>query len=389
MEMGAIVSDGWALFSGHVEYLRDHGGIVFVGLRWGSHKSRLVCCKDHLSSAEFRMIKKIRRGDFVSVWAEQDCEDWKVRQVLRVNPRLKHAVSLPDWQLTLVASYAWLLDSIRSFLRERGFIEVRLPTIHFGTHKRPAFLLDFFGYPARLSTSNALYLNVLALNLGKVFTVQPAFRAEPSRTSKHLAEFDLLETACLGATLEDMMDLLEGLVVFLAKDVQQRGFRPSCFSGALTTPFPRVSYQSVASRYGIIGKGLGRYERVIAKDSPIFVTEMAAHLASWSARAKGRGYALSFNFLLPTVGETAEGNEKETNVQLLERKVRQLNLERQLGWYVRHFIHSECSLAGFGLGVERLAMWLFGVDNIRKLRPFFRDCRFPEITPNGRGESVC
>lgn len=367
------------VLQGRVLHLRNLGGVVFLVIRCGTESHRLVCSKDNVAAEEFRQVRKLKRGDFTKVVCEKPGRDLRIVQVCLSIPASKAAFALPDDQLDLVLAYSRLLQSIRRILGSDGFVEVRLPSIHFGVHKQAHFSLDFFGLPARLSTSNALHLNVLAIHLCKVFCLQPCFRAEPSRTHKHLAEFDILEAAHMNTTMEAAMVLVERLVKQLAVEVRQMTDVCTVAQIDVSIPFRRISYDEVAAKHGVHGCGLGQHERRIAEDGPIFITDFPAHLASWSAKPSRPGYAQSFNLLLPGVGEVVEGNEKETSVELLNRKFQNLDMVKQLGWYTKHFVHPGCRLAGFGLGVDRLAMWLFGVKNIRRLHPFFRDQRFSEI----------
>lgn len=365
------------VLNGRIIHLRNLGGIIFLVLRCGTDSHRLVCSKDCVSAEDFQQVCRLKRGDFTRVVCEEQVHDLRIVKFELSIPASKEACALPDDQIDLVLAYSQLLQSIRRILDADGFVELRLPSIHFGAHKHAHFPLDFFGQPARLSTSNALYLNVMAVHLCKVFCLQRCFRAEPSRTYKHLAEFDMLEVACLDTTTEAMMEFVEDMLKQLV--VQQRPDACASVQIDVSIPFRRVSYDEIAAKHGIHGRGLGQHERRIAEGGPIFITDYPAHLASWSAKLSRPGYAHSFNLLLPGVGEVAEGNEKETSVDRLNRKFENSDMVKQLGWYTKHFVHPGCRLAGFGLGVDRLAMWLFGVRNIRRLHPFFRDQRFSEI----------
>jgi len=257
-------------------------------------------------------------------------------------------------------------------------VEVRLPSIHFGQNVAGSFLLDFQGEPARLSGANALFLNVMAMQLGRAFTLQRAFRLESEYSFRHLAEFDLLEAGGIGLRLPECMDLLEQLI----RKVTQPGLQAQGLSDKLVSvpdaPFPRIPYEHLALRYGATD-GLDKYERQIAADGPVFVVNPPSRHASWSAQRTADGRSCSFSLLLPGIGEVAEGAEESTDAKYLADKFRALGLERQLGWYARLQSYPMAPLGTVGLGVERLAMWSQEIQDIKDLNPFHRSHNFAEI----------
>ena len=133
------------------------------------------------------------------------------------------------------------------------------------------------------------------------------------------------------------------------------------------------------------GKGLGKHERTIAANGPVFVTNFPRSIASWTARPVDENHARSFNLLLPGVGETAEGAERQTRQDWMAQKIKLAGVEEQLRWYPAMMPYTDFQLTSMGLGVERLAMWLFGCSNIRDLKPIYRDTGFSEI-PKGRNQ---
>lgn len=364
---------------GRVFRIRDIGGIVFADIRYGSAHNTLVCRKDVLSQKDFLKMRSLKLGDFVQCICESQGGDLLTTEVAYIARSAREDFLSPS-QLKIIEDYGHLLHCLRIQLKEDGYVEVRLPSIHFGHTKANFFGVDFFGNPARLSTSNSLHLSAVASHMGRAFSLQKFFRAEPSRTSKHLAEFDMLEVASLGMELEETMDYLEHLISqviepFLGEGTQEHRHK---LSQHPSSPFKRIPYKTIDAKYHLRGRGLGRLEKEIAKEGAVFVTDFPRRLASWSARPLDKNYSRSFNLLLPHVGEVAEGNERAARTAL-SRKFSYLRLEDSLGWYRKGFVFPDCRLSGFGLGVERLAMWLFDLSNIRQLTPFYRDQRFSEV----------
>lgn len=367
--------------SGIIRKSRKLGGITFLILQSGHELLSLVCRKDILPKDQFRNINLMKVGDYCAFEVAQVNNEKIVEQVT-----LWHKRSSPEDMLAksceLICAYDFLIQTLRCFLYDSNYIEVRPPSIHYGVTKAAHFEVNFFNQPARLSSSNSLFLNIYSMRLKKVFSLQRCFRAENSKTNKHLAEFDLLETAMMGEKMEFCISFLESLIKYVVakfSDSKYSKFVSINIDTVINTKFPTSSYEDVEKDLGLIGKGLGRHERNFAKEIPHFILYYPREFSSWTAKPVSSRFTKSFNLLLPGIGEVAEGNEKMTDVTMLCYKIDKLKLNGQLGWYVNNFIYPNCILSGFGLGVERLAMWLFGLKNIRDIQPFFRDTGFAEI----------
>ena len=369
--------------AGRVISLRNFGGVMFLSLVTGAGKRDLVCDREVLGPEGFSMVRRLRRGYFCRVAVVARGKDVCVKRVLCC-----HSASgdqgWGDRTGFLLQAYSFLLCKIREHLGRAGYVEVRLPCVHFGHMKKDCFPLEFFGKPARLSSSNALFSNAFAMQLVRVYSIQRCFRAEKSRTRKHLAEFDMLEVTTLCSVLEEEMQRVEDLVLALIDIIGESEFAALLLpevTASAKLPFRRLSYASVEADYNLAGKGLGCHDVVIAGKAPVFVTHFPEAIGSWTAESLGHGCSASFNLLLPNAGEVAEGAQRHNDKIALMAKFRALGLEDQLGWYAQSISYAECRSTGFGLGVERLAMWLFGVRNIRALQPIFRDTRFSEVRP--------
>ena len=367
--------------AGRVVSLRKLGGVLFLALVTGAGRRDLVCEREVVGSEGFSVARRLRRGDFCRIAIFARGKDICVERVICCQSA-SVAQEWDDRRLSLLQAYSFVLSKIREHLARAGYIEVRLPCVHFGHTKKDCFPLEFFGKPARLSSSNALFSNAYAMQLVRVYSIQRCFRAEKSRTRKHLAEFDMLEVTTLGSTLEEEMQRVEDLVLELIGIIGESEFAALLLpeaAAAAKIPFRRQSYASIEAIYNLAGKGLGRHDVEIAGTAPVFVTHFPEAIGSWTAERLGNGCSASFNLLLPNAGEVAEGAQRLNDKRSLMAKFRALGLEEQLGWYAQAISYAGCRSTGFGLGVERLAMWLFGVRNIRALQPIFRDTRFSEV----------
>lgn len=371
-----------AVIQGRVSKIRNLGGIIFIEILSTNMELSLICEQDSIESEEFYKIKQIRNNDYCDfIVTSLDNREMRILKVLNHIRKQKGSLWTNE-QIDILRAYAYLLHLLRQYSINNGFTEVRLPSIHYGQQKKDVFALDFFGQPARLTSSNSLFLNIYAAQLSKAFSLQKCFRAEPSHTNRHLAEFDLFEIAMINYDLNNCMAQLEDIIKFIVSEFSESDFRSLVQIDTdliLQSKFPIVEYHQLDEKYNLGNEGLGKYDRKITTLLPTFVINFPRGIASWMAKPLNDKYTLSFNLLVPIVGELAEGNEKQTNRELLLKKFELANVEAQLSWYANMMPYSDFTLSGFGLGVERLLMWIMGLKNIRQINPVYRDMQFSEI----------
>jgi len=357
---------------GRVLSIRKHGGIVFVDIKYGRDTFNVIFRKDILTEPQYEDIKDIKIGDYIKChvsYHENEIIAQRLISVESVGEYFHNTVSLSK-----IETYSNVLSAVRNYLCEEGFIELRLPTLHKGKTKANHFSLNFFNSDARLSSSNALYITICAANLGKVYSLQKSFRAEASKTFKHLSEFDMLEVGIAGISFNEFLDFTEDFVKIILANL----LKAEIIKTDHCTNFRRVHYWDIAKEYGIENKGLGKLELEIASSGPIFVTHFPAPLSSWAALSKNEKEKYSFNLLLPGVGEVAEGCLRDTRKSFMAKKIKTLKLEEQIGWYADLLPSENVPVCCFGIGVERLSMWLAGIKNIRHMSMFYRDMGFSE-----------
>jgi len=245
---------------------------------------------------------------------------------------------------------------------------------------------------AYLTQSGQLYVEALAAALGKVYTFGPTFRAEKSKTRRHLTEFWMLEPEAAYAHLEDMILLAEGLVSAVVQSVaknrpRELGMieRDVASLQKITPPFPRITYDEAIKLLQKAGNPAkwgddfgGDEETIISKefDRPVVIhrypTAMKAfYMATDAARPE---LSLSFDMIAPEgYGEIIGGGERLANYDTLVKRLREHNLpEDSFQWYLDLRRYGSVPHAGFGLGLERTVAWICGTEHIREVIPFPR-----------------
>jgi asparaginyl-tRNA synthetase len=260
---------------------------------------------------------------------------------------------------------------------------------------------DFFGERAYLSVSAQLEAEPLALALGKVYTFGPTFRADPSDTRVHAAEFWMIEPEMAFYDLDDSIALMEEFVRYTAAYIRERCPDELDFFGrfyeheleerysvVLDRPFRRVRYHDAfdileenASRFETPperGRDLSsEQERFLAGEvfgGPLFVTDYPASLKPFYMRLNDDGETVACTDLLfPGVGEIIGGSQREERLDILVGRMKGHGMDMDIyRWYTELRRWGTAPHSGFGLGLERLLMYFTGIDNIRDVIPFPR-----------------
>ncbi|HKF51235.1 MAG TPA: asparagine--tRNA ligase [Candidatus Acidoferrales bacterium] len=245
---------------------------------------------------------------------------------------------------------------------------------------------------AYLTQSGQLYVEATAAALGKVYCFGPTFRAEKSKTRRHLTEFWMLEPEAAYAHLEDMMVLGEGLVSAIAQAcVKNRARELEMLKRDVSKlekikpPFPRILYEEAIKVLNENGNAAkfgddfgGDEETIISKnfDKPVIIHRYPAamkafYMATDSARPE---LSLSFDMIAPEgYGEIIGGGERLSSYETVIERLRQNNLpEESFQWYLDLRRYGSVPHAGFGLGLERTVAWICGTEHIREVIPFPR-----------------
>jgi len=283
----------------------------------------------------------------------------------------------------------------RDFFHERGFFlvdtPILTPTCCEGTTS--LFETDYLDRgKAYLSQSGQLYLEAAALALGRVYCFGPTFRAEKSKTRRHLTEFWMVEAEAAFYTLEDVMGLAEGLVCQAVSRVLANR-RPELQTlerdvtplEAVTPPFPRISYGEAVVRLSGQGKEMawgedfgGDEETLISQafDRPVMVHRYPRSCKAFYMEADPDApeLALCVDMLAPEgYGEIIGGSQRVADLETLLARLEEHHLPREpLEWYLDLRRYGSVPHSGFGLGIERLVAWLCGLKHVREAIPFPR-----------------
>ena len=310
--------------------------------------------------------------------------------------------------------------AVHCFFQDRGFVYVTTPiitasdaegagemfqvtTLDLENLPRAAngavdYGVDFFGRRANLTVSGQLNAENFAMAFGDVYTFGPTFRAENSNTPRHAAEFWMIEPEIAFADLSDDMALAEAMIksvigAVLEKCPEEMAFlNRSVDAGLLdrlnlvrTSDFARVTYteaigilERAEERFSypaVWGRGLQtEHERYLAErrfGRPVFVTDYPKEIKAFYMRQNDDGKTVAaMDCLVPGVGELVGGSQREERLDVLQKRMAELGLrEEDYWWYLDLRRYGSCRHAGFGLGFERLVMYLTGVSNIRDVLP--------------------
>ncbi len=290
-----------------------------------------------------------------------------------------------------------VFGALHEYFRKNGFYEVQTPMFITAAVEGGAtlFKVDYFGQPVYLTQSSQFYLEALIFSLEKVYVVAPSFRAEPSRTRRHLTEFWHAEMEIAWADMEDAVRVGEEVISYVVEKVLQERQEELKLLGRRTEPlerakppFYRVSYDEaieILQKKGVKiswGDDIGADEEralTLEFDNPIVLYGFPERLKAFYHRnnPKRPEVTLSFDVLLPEgYGEVIGGGERIYDAKELVDKIIRFGLNPEdYQWYIDLRRYGSVPHSGFGLGMDRLTMWITGADHIRDVVPFPRDVR--------------
>ena len=262
---------------------------------------------------------------------------------------------------------------------------------------------DFFGKPSYLTVSGQLNAEIYACAMRDVYTFGPTFRAENSNTSRHLAEFWMVEPELAFADLQDDMDCAEAYLKhclthvlehcdedleFFEKNISKDDLRER-LRGVATSDFARITYTEAVDHVLKAKKKFefpvewgcdlqSEHERYLTeevfKNTPVIVRDYPKGVKAFYMRENEDGKTVAaMDVLVPKVGELMGGSQREERLDVLERRIEEVGLEKEsYWWYLDLRRYGSVPHAGFGLGFERLVQYVTGVENIRDVIPFPR-----------------
>jgi asparaginyl-tRNA synthetase len=283
----------------------------------------------------------------------------------------------------------------RNFLDSQGYILTDTPIFTPAACEGTTTLFEvkyIDDEKAYLTQSGQLYLEATAAALGKVYSFGPTFRAEKSKTRRHLTEFWMLEPEAAYAHLEDMVQLGEGLVSAIVQSVVKNRTaelaalqRDASKLEKITAPFPRISYDEAIKVLEKAGNPAkwgddfgGDEETIISKEfeKPVIIHRYPAAMKAFymATDANRPELSLSFDMIAPEgYGEIIGGGERLASYETLVRRLREHKLpEESFQWYLDLRRYGSVPHSGFGLGLERTVAWICGTEHIREVIPFPR-----------------
>ncbi|MCB2180981.1 MAG: asparagine--tRNA ligase [Desulfobulbaceae bacterium] len=263
------------------------------------------------------------------------------------------------------------------------------------------FSKDFFGRPASLTVSGQLEAEAYALALGNVYTFGPTFRAENSHTSRHLAEFWMIEPEMAFCDLEGDMDLAEEMLKYVVKDCVDNcpddidlfnrfidKNLAAKLSSVLENDFARISYTEAVDKLTQSGQKFdypvkwgidlqSEHERYLAEElyqRPVIVTDYPKTIKPFYMRLNNDGKTVAaMDILFPGIGEIVGGSQREERYDILQERMKKANIPLEnYEWYLDLRRYGTVPHAGFGLGFERLVQFVTGMSNIRDVIAFPR-----------------
>lgn len=297
-------------------------------------------------------------------------------------------------QWAIMRIRATVIKAIRDWLDSHGFINIDAPILTPAACEGTTtlFATDYFGQPAYLSQSGQLYNEATIMAFGKVYCFGPTFRAEKSRTRRHLMEFWMVEPEMAFADLEECMRVEEELVTYVVQTVlKERAIelkvleRDTSPLERVEPPFPRISYDEALKILEEAGEPLewgedfgAPHETIISTkfDKPVFVHHYPTKVKAFYMEPEPDRPEVcrSVDLLAPEgYGEIIGGGQRISDPQLLEQRIKEHNLPREAyQWYIDLRLFGSAPHSGFGLGVERTVAWICGLQHIRETIPFPR-----------------
>lgn len=333
-----------------------------------------------------------------------------MREIPHLRPRANSFYAI--FRLRSVLSMA-----IHEFFQNQGFVYVHTPvitgndaegageTFTVTTREDQKYEEDFFGKHASLTVSGQLHVESFAMAFRDVYTFGPTFRAENSNTTRHASEFWMIEPEIAFADLEDDMDLIEDMVKYCIDYVLENAPEEMKFFNSMidkecieritkvrNSEFKRMTYTEaiellkkadVKFENNKIEWGMdlqSEHERYLCEkvvNGPVFLIDYPKDIKAFYMRVNEDNKTVAAcDLLVPGVGELVGGSQREERYDVLEARMKEMSMETDsLQWYMDLRRYGGCKHAGFGLGFDRMLMYLTGMQNIRDVEPFPRTPR--------------
>ena len=407
--------------------LRESGKLLFPQFRDGSGVIQGVVPKNAVTPEVFEAVKTLTQESSVVVEGKvradkrapggYELDVSNVQVIQRVPENDPFPISLKEhgvdflmehrhlWvrtprQAAILRVRAEIIKAARDFFDERAFTltdpPILTPAACEGT--TTLFPVDYFDEQAYLTQSGQLYIEATAMALGKVYSFGPTFRAEKSKTRRHLTEFWMVEPEVAYATLDDIMELAEGFISFIVQRCLEKRRSDLTTIGRdvsklekIQTPFPRMSYDDVVKLLqeghakGALehkfewGGDLGSPDETYISsqfEKPVMIHRYPAKVKAFYMEPDPQRLelALCVDVLAPEgYGEIIGGSQRTASYDLLVQRIHEQGLpEEAFRWFLDLRKYGTVPHAGFGMGIERAVSWICGLEHVRETIPFPR-----------------
>jgi len=400
---------------------RVKGKIAFLMLRDGSGVVQCVAVKNEIGETKFALCDHVPQESSLELsgtvraderspgGVEVGLKDIRVIAESQPNYPIQIQEVAPEVGFLMQNRHLWLrsrkqaallrvrsevIRSIREFFDDRGFVCVDSPILTPAACEGTStlFPVDYFDEKAFLSQSGQLYGEAAAMALGRIYCFGPTFRAEKSKTRKHLTEFWMVEPEVAFLELEGLMELAEQFLAHLvARCLERRKEELKVLERdpgkleKILPPFPRLHYNEAVQKVNEAGVPMtwgddfgAPQEEAVAKgfDRPVLVHRYPAQIKAFYMQPDPADpkHALCVDVIAPDgYGELIGGSQRIHDYGLLERRLAEHKLPREaFEWYLDLRKYGTVPHSGFGLGVERTVAWIAGTEHIRECIPFPR-----------------
>ena len=395
---------------------RSSGKLHFLQLRDGTAEIQAVVFKGNVSEEVFELADKITQESSIEVTGtikkherskigfEIDATNITVISVANdypITPKEHGPHFLMEhrhlWlrslkQKAILNIRHTIIKSVRDFFDSHGFTLVDAPifTPNACEGSTTLFETDYFDQKAYLSQSGQLYMEAAAMAVGKAYCFGPTFRAEKSKTRRHLTEFWMVEPEMAFADIWDDMDLAEEFVEYIVQSVVKNNRadletleRDISKLENINRPFPRISYEEAIELLHKKGNDTpygedfgGDEETLISEefDKPVMIHHYPMSVKAFYFKQAENNTAACVDMIAPEgYGEIIGGGQREEDINKLMEKINEHNLNPEtFNWYLDLRKYGSVPHAGFGLGIERTVAWICGLHHVRETIPFPR-----------------
>ncbi len=418
-DLPVVIEDGQEIeLEGWIIHKRISGKLAFLDLRVGPGVVQLVASKKELPAEAWQNIKKVTLESSVKIGgigkvdsraptgAEIHLKDFEIihlSEEFPITPKEHGIAFLMEHRHLWLRSRkqrAYLVirneleQSIHDFFYKNGFIRIDSPILTPAACEGTSTLFetDYFGEKAYLSQSGQLYLEPAAAAFRKVYCFGPTFRAEKSKTRRHLMEFWMVEPEVAFMKFEELIKLAEEFLSYIIQRVLEKAAialevieRDTTILEKTTPPFPRITYTEAIET--LKNKGFpiewgddigGDEETALSQetDKPLIITHYPKKVKAFYMQPNPDNpeEVLAMDVIAPEgYGEIIGGSERINDLDLLKKRIEEENLPREaFEWYLDIRKFGSFPHSGFGLGIERTVAWITGVKHVRETIPYPR-----------------